>query len=124
VELSQCKFYYAGELLNFVVFSDYPCRARYRDRIRLLPISASEVYVYELEPGQASQWVLVQQSEGAKKRLQIFLRQGDRFLELKPEELSAEVRAQILRRYPTLAAQFGPLLASRAAKLLTLRKAG
>ena len=52
MELSQCKFYYAGDLLNFVVFSDAPCLARYRDSVRLLPISPSEVYVYEINPAR------------------------------------------------------------------------
>jgi hypothetical protein len=121
MELNQCKFYFAGDILNFVVFSDSPCRARYLERIRLLPISANEVYVYEIEPGAESQWVLVRQSEGTKKRLQLFLRRGERFLEPDPPELPAELREQILRRYPALTAEFRPLLAAREAPLPTLR---
>jgi hypothetical protein len=121
MELSQCKFYYAGDILNLVVFSDSPCRACYVDRIRLLPISAHEVYVYEIEPGTESQWVLVRQTEGTKKRLQLFLRRGESFLEPEPRELPAELNEQILRRCPALTAEFRPLLAARAAHLPSLR---
>jgi hypothetical protein len=120
MELSQCKFYYEGEVLNFAVFSDSPCRARYVERVRLLPISRREVYVYEIEPGAESQWVVVRQTEGTKKRLKLFLRRGESFLEPEPQELPAELREQIRQRYPTLTAEFRPLLAARAAKLPSL----
>ena len=98
MELRECKFYYTGEAMSFTVYSDHPCRARYRDGIRMLPFSQTQVYVYEIEPGAESQWVLVRQREEKSHRLQLFLRSGERFLQEEaaglPPALTAEFRTR------------------------------
>jgi hypothetical protein len=106
MELRECKFYHAGEAMSFTVYSDSPCRARYRDSIRLLPVSAAQVQVYEIEPGAENRWVLVRQTEGKSHRLQLFLRSGERFLEQEAAGAPPAVREEILKRYPGLAAEF------------------
>jgi hypothetical protein len=58
MDLRESKFYCAGAELNFVVFSDHPCRVRYLDSIPL-PMSQS-VSVYAIEPAADSQWVVVE----------------------------------------------------------------
>jgi hypothetical protein len=35
MDLKESKFHYAGQDMNFVVFSDYPCQVRYVGSIRL-----------------------------------------------------------------------------------------
>src|SRR5438552_10497346 len=42
MDLRESKFYYAGHDMNFAVFSDYPCRVRYVESIRL-PIGQAPV---------------------------------------------------------------------------------
>ena len=106
MELRECKFYYTVEAMRFTVYSDHPCRARYRDSIRMLPFSQTQVYVYEIEPGAESQWVLVRQSEGKSHRLQLFLRSGEQFLEQEAAGLPPTLKEQILKRYPSLTAEF------------------
>ena len=41
MNLKESKFYYAGEALNFVVFSDYPYRVKYVESIRLFSLSSA-----------------------------------------------------------------------------------
>jgi hypothetical protein len=106
MELRECKFYYTGEAMSFTVYSDHPCRARYRDSIRMLPISPTQVQVYELEPGAESRWVVVRQTEGKSKRLQLFLRSGERFLQQEAAGLPPAVKEEILKRFPGLTGEF------------------
>jgi hypothetical protein len=113
MELRECKFYYTGEAMNFRVYSDHPCRARYGESIRLLPVSPTLVQVYELEPGAESRWVVVRQREGKSNRLQLFLRSGEQFLEQEAAGHPPTVNEEILKRYPGLTAEFRPRLALR-----------
>ena len=78
MDLRESKFYYAGEALNFVVFSDYPYRVKYVENIRL-PIGAAQVEVYTIEPGIDSQWIVVQQRNDGKSSLRFFVRKGKPF---------------------------------------------
>jgi hypothetical protein len=114
VELRECKFYYTGEAMSFTVYSDYPCRARYRESIRLLPVSPTQVQVYELEPGAESRWVVVRQREGKSHRLQLFLRNGEQFLEQEAAGLPPTLKEEILQRHPGLTAEFRTRPALRA----------
>jgi hypothetical protein len=100
MELGECRFYYGGEEMNFAVFSDGACRSTYIESIRLLPISESQVYVYAIEPGANSQWVVVKQTQGKKNHLRVFLRAGEEFLENPPGEFPKELRERILERFP------------------------
>ena len=60
MDLKESKFYYAGHDMNFAVFSDYPCRVKYVDSIRL-PIDLAPVEIYTIEPASNGQWVVVEQ---------------------------------------------------------------
>jgi len=55
MDLKESKFHYAGQDMNFVVFSDYPCRVRYVGSIRL-PINLAPVEIYTIEPAPNGQW--------------------------------------------------------------------
>ena len=55
MDLKESKFYYAGQDMNFVVFSDYPCQLRYVGSIRL-PINLAPVEIYTIEPASNGQW--------------------------------------------------------------------
>src|SRR5262245_27391037 len=60
MDLKESKFYYAGHDMNFAVFSDYPCRVKYVDSIRL-PIDVAAVEIYTIEPASNGQWVVAEQ---------------------------------------------------------------
>ena len=59
--------------MNFAVFSDYPCRVRYVDSIRL-PIDLAPVTI---EPASNGQWVVVEQWNEGESSLKLFLREGE-----------------------------------------------
>jgi hypothetical protein len=100
MELAESRFYYAGEEMNFLVFSDGACRTTYLETIRLLPIMGSQVHAYRVEPGADSQWVVVRQTNGKKTDWRFFLRAGEEFLEHPPGEFPKGMRDKILERCP------------------------
>jgi hypothetical protein len=102
MELGECRFYYAGEEMNFVVFSDGACRARFLESIRLLPIAESRVYAYAIEPGANSHWVAVRQTNGNKMVWKFFLRAGEKFPEKRTGEFPKELRDKVLERFGKL----------------------
>jgi hypothetical protein len=55
MDLKESKFHCAGQDMNFVVFSDYPCQVRYVGSIRL-PINLAPVEIYTIEPAFNGQW--------------------------------------------------------------------
>jgi hypothetical protein len=55
MDLKESKFHYAGQGMNFVVFSDSPCQVRYVGSIRL-PINLAPVEIYTIEPASNGQW--------------------------------------------------------------------
>jgi hypothetical protein len=108
MELNECKFYLAGEDMNFAVYSDDLCRAKYLESIRLLPIGNLKVHVYEVEPGAHSEWVAVTQREGRRSCLKIFVRKGERFLENQTRELPQDLKKKIVERFPKLISESRP----------------
>jgi hypothetical protein len=111
MELRDCKFYYGGQDMNFAVYSDDLCCARYLGSIPL-PIAQTRVDVYEIEPGANTQWVVVKQRDGDKDNLKLFVRKGERFLENESQQLSKALKEQILQRFPKLTAEFKTPLAA------------
>jgi hypothetical protein len=104
MELQQYRFCYAGSGMNFAVFSDDPCRTRYVKSIPI-PIGYTEVELYEIEPSARTRWIVVQEINGHKTTLKVFLRQGNKFLENSMVDLSRETKNQIMQRFPRLAAE-------------------
>ena len=104
MELQQYRFCYAGSDMNFAIFADDPCRARY---VKSIPISIgySEVELYEIEPGAKTRWIVIKQLNDHKTTLKVFLRQGDKFLENSMVDLSLETKKQIRHRFPRLVAE-------------------
>ena len=80
MDLRESRFYYAGQDMNFAVFSDYPCRVR----------------------AAHSQWIVVQQRNDGKSRLKFFVRvrEGETFRENESHELPKHLKEQILQRLP------------------------
>jgi hypothetical protein len=103
MDLRESKFYYAGQDLNFVVFSDFPCRARFVESITL-PISYAPVEVYSIEPGASSQWIVVQQRNDGKSSLRFFVRDGETFRENESHDLPKQLRGEMLQHLPKSAA--------------------
>ncbi len=101
MELKDCKFYYGGQDMNFAVFSDDSCRARYLDSIPL-PIVQARVDVYEIEPGSRSQWIVIKQKDGDKDSFKLFIRKGEKFLENETQSLPKELKRKIMERFPKL----------------------
>ena len=101
MDLRESKFYYAGHDMNFAVFSDYPCRVRYVESIRL-PLGQTPVEVYSIEPAVHNQWIVVQQRNDGKSRLKFFVRvrEGETFRENESHELPKHLKEQILQRLP------------------------
>ena len=97
--------------MNFAVFSDDPCCARYLESIPL-PIAQTRVDVYEIEPGDKTQWVVVKQKDGDKDKLKLFVRKGEKFLENETQSLPNELKKKILQRFPKLTNELQPLLAA------------
>jgi hypothetical protein len=111
MELRECKFYYGGQEMNFAVFSDDPCRARYLESIPL-PIAQTRVDVYEIEPGVKTQWILVRQKDGDKDNIKLFVKRGEKFLENAAQTLPKELKNKILQRFPKLPTEFQTLVAA------------
>jgi len=99
MDLKENKFYYAGEDMNFTVFSDYPCRARHVESIPL-PITETPVDVYVIEPAANGEWIVVDQRNDGKSSLKFFLRKGEAFREYPSRDLPQPVKLQILQRVP------------------------
>lgn len=111
MELRKCKFYCSGYEMNFAVFSDEACRARYLKSIPL-PIVQTPVDVYEIEPGLNTHWVLVKQKDGEHSDFKLFIRKGNRFMENGYRHLSKQVRESINNRFPKLRMELGPAWAA------------
>src|SRR5262245_57835583 len=105
MELRECKFYHAGQDMNFAIFSDSPCLTRYLQSIRL-PLGPSHVDVYEIQPGAKTQWIVVKHVDGDETALQIFTRQGEGFLENELQNLPSEMKGKIVQRFPKLRSAF------------------
>lgn len=103
MELQHQKFGYAGNDMNFAVFSDDPCRVSYVESIAI-PIGHTQVQLYGIEPGAKTKWIVVKQLDGHKTTLKVFLRQNEKFLENQIDDLPRETRSQIMQRFPNLAA--------------------
>ena len=97
MDLKESKFYYAGQDMNFAVFSDYPCRVKYIDSIPL-PIIPTPVEIYNIEPGANCQWIAVEQKNDGRSSLKVFLREGETFRENQSHEVPAPLKEQILQR--------------------------
>jgi hypothetical protein len=104
MDLGECRFYYAGEDMNFVIFSDDACRARFLESIRLLPMAESRAYAYAIEPGPNSHWVVVRQTNGEKMNWRLFLRVGEKFLEKRTGEFPKELQDKLRERFGKLTA--------------------
>jgi len=98
MDLKQSRFYYAGEALNFAVFSDHACRVKYVESIRL-PIGRAEVEVYTIEPGADSQWIAVQQRNDGQSSFRFFVREKGTFRERHdlPEHLTEQIQLRALQ---------------------------
>ena len=107
MDLKESKFYYAGHDMNFAVFSDYPCRVKYVDSIRL-PIDLAPVEIYTIEPASSGQWVVVEQKNEGKSSLKFFLREGEAFRENQSHNLPLHLKEQIMQRVPNLPWKSGP----------------
>jgi hypothetical protein len=101
MDLRESKFYYAGDDMNFAVFSDYPCRVRYIESIPL-PIGQAPVEVYAIEPGANSQWVIVRQSNDGQSSLKFFLKEAEIFRENQFHDLPEHLKEPILQRVSKL----------------------
>jgi hypothetical protein len=104
MELQHHKFGYAGNDMNFAVFSDDPCRVSYVES-SAIPIGRTQVELYGIEPGARTKWIVVKQLDGHKATLKVFLRQNEKFLENQIDDLPQETRSQIMQRFPNLAAE-------------------
>jgi len=104
MDLRDCRFYCcSGYGLSFSVYSDQPCCARLRDRIRL-PIYRQDVEMYEIEPGPQTRWVVVHiYVEYADQQLRLFVRRNNRFEERDRTKLPPlRVQREIARKVPRL----------------------
>ncbi len=111
MDLRTCRFYHGGEEINFSVFSDYPCRTRYIDSIAT-PLTETKVEVYEIEPGNNTQWVVVQKKDGEERRLKLFVRRGNEFVENQAQLIPPALKENIVLRFPVLLPGFDPPMAA------------
>jgi hypothetical protein len=111
MDLEESRFYYAGQDMNFTIFSDSPCRVKHLESIPL-PMGQNPVDVYAIEPGANSQWVVVQQTEQGKSRLKFFVREGGTFHESHRHHLPQHLRKNILQRVRKLSGDSEPPLAA------------
>jgi hypothetical protein len=110
MELRDCKFYYGGQDMNFAIYSDDPCRAKYLSSIPL-PIAQTRVDIYQIEPGAKTQWIVVKQRDGDKENVKLFIRKGELFCEHE-SQLPKTLKDQILQRFPKLTAELKAPLAA------------
>ena len=111
MDLRNCKFYHGGEEMNFSVFSDSPCRTLYIESIPT-PLTESKVDVYGIEPGNSTQWIVIQQKEGEEYKLKLFLRIGNEFLENQTQQIPVDLKRNIVLRFPILSSGFEPPMAA------------
>ena len=97
MDRKETKFYYAGEEMNFAVFSDYPCRVRHVESIPL-PITHTQVEVYVIGPAANGEWIMVDQRNDGESSLKFFLREGQEFRQHPSHDLPQPVKRQILQR--------------------------
>jgi len=100
--LSDYRFYCCGSELNFSMFSDVVCRARYLDSIEMTLLSEVRVDVYTIEPAATSRWLVVRHTEDEGIAFKCFVRQGDNFVEVEEQLLPSQIRAEITRLFPHL----------------------
>ena len=100
--LSDCRFYCCGNELNFSVFSNVVCRARYLDSIQMTVVGEGRVDVYAIEPAPASRWIVIRHTAGDEMVCKWFVREGEAFVERNPEDLSEQLRAEVSRLFPHL----------------------
>ena len=98
MELQDMRFFRAEQDINFTVFCDVPCRVRYLESIPL-PMSASPMEVYAIEPGLKTQWIAVRRREEGNCQMQFFMREGSTFeerpLHLLPEQFRFDIEKRI-----------------------------
>jgi hypothetical protein len=98
MELQNMRFFRAEQDINFTVFCDVPCRVKYLESIPL-PMSASPMEVYAIEPGLKTQWIAVQRREEEDCQMQFFMRDGSVFeerpLHLFPEQFRFDMEKRI-----------------------------
>ncbi|MEW5975772.1 MAG: hypothetical protein AB1898_08195 [Acidobacteriota bacterium] len=103
MQLKDHRFHWAGEDLRFACYSDRPFRAQYLHQISL-PIGQTGVEVYEITPGLTARWVVVQQIDGGTETHRLFVRNGETFSERPLDEISSDLKNDILKKCPMLAA--------------------
>ena len=98
MDLERMRFFRAEQNINFTVFCDAPCRVRYLESIPL-PMSASPMEIYAIEPGRETQWIAVQRREEEKRQMQFFMREGSVFeerpLHLIPELIRRDIEERV-----------------------------
>lgn len=98
MDLERMRFFRAERDINFTVFCDVTCRVRYLESIPL-PITASPVEIYAIEPGHETQWIAVQCREEEKRQMHYFMREGSVFeerpLHLIPEQLRRNIEERV-----------------------------
>jgi hypothetical protein len=97
MDLKQMRFFRAEGYINFTVFCDVPCRVRYLESIPV-PMSASPVEVYAIEPGHDTQWIAVQQRDEDKRQIQFFVREASLFEQLPLRFIPQHLRREIEER--------------------------
>jgi hypothetical protein len=103
MELKQCRFYCCGDEMNFSVYSDAVCRARYLESIPV-PFGEARVDVYEIQPGADSHWIVVRQKTAKEQEeSKWFVREGERFVERRRRKVPVALKVEILHRFPSLA---------------------
>jgi hypothetical protein len=101
--LSDCRFYCCGNELNFSMFSNVVCRARYLESIQMTLVGEGRVDVYAIEPAPASRWIVVRHTEGDGMVCRWFVREGEMFLERNQADLPQQIRAEVFHLFPHLA---------------------
>ena len=99
MDLRKARFYHFGELINFTVFSDQPCKVHYIESIRP-SIRQTPVEVYVIEPSAWCRWVVVQERDWGKSRLHFFIRCGKAFPENRARQLPTRLKKIILQHLP------------------------
>jgi hypothetical protein len=104
MKLNDCRLYCGDDEMQFSVFSNAVCLARYLESISL-PFGDLRVDVYAIEPSSRSRWVITVQKEGEYSGCKCFLRKGDNFVECASQAIPNKLTAEILLKFPHLADQ-------------------